>query len=69
MSELLVKGTNHQVLMKFQQICLKQKVGQFAVRSINFYSVRNKEELPEQWKQSVILPVYKQGEKTDGSSC
>jgi hypothetical protein len=31
------------------------------------YSVRNKEELPEQWKQSVILLVYKQGKKTDGS--
>jgi hypothetical protein len=25
----------------------------------------NKEELPEQWKESVIVPVYKKGDKTD----
>jgi hypothetical protein len=24
----------------------------------------NKEELPEQWKQSIIVPVYKRDEKT-----
>jgi hypothetical protein len=26
------------------------------------------EELPEQWKESVILPVHKKGEKTDCSN-
>jgi hypothetical protein len=25
----------------------------------------NEEELPEQWKESVILPIYKKGDKTD----
>jgi hypothetical protein len=25
----------------------------------------NKEELPEQWKESVIVPVHKKGDKTD----
>jgi hypothetical protein len=25
----------------------------------------NKEELPQQWKESVIVPVYKEGDKTE----
>jgi hypothetical protein len=33
---------------------------------INF--IWNKEELPEQWKESVIVPVYKKGDKTDCSN-
>jgi len=28
-------------------------------------SVWNKDELPQQWKESVILPVYKKGDETD----
>jgi len=28
-------------------------------------SIRNKEELPEEWKESIILPVYKKGDKTN----
>jgi hypothetical protein len=28
----------------------------------------NKEELPEQWKESVVVPVYKKGGKTDCSN-
>jgi hypothetical protein len=28
-------------------------------------SVWNKEKLPDQWKESVILPVHKKGDKTD----
>jgi uncharacterized protein Yka (UPF0111/DUF47 family) len=28
-------------------------------------SIWNKEELSEQWKESIILPVYKKGNKTD----
>jgi hypothetical protein len=27
-------------------------------------SIRNKEELPEQWKKSLIVPIYKKGNKT-----
>jgi hypothetical protein len=27
--------------------------------------VWNKEELPDQWKESIIVPVYKKGDKTD----
>jgi hypothetical protein len=28
----------------------------------------NKEELPEQWKESIVVPVYKKGDKTDCSN-
>jgi hypothetical protein len=31
-------------------------------------SVWNKEELREQWKESIVLPVYKKGDKTDCSN-
>jgi hypothetical protein len=26
-------------------------------------SIRNKEELPEQWKESIIVPIYTKGER------
>ena len=28
----------------------------------------NKEELPEEWKESIIVPIYKKGDKTDYSN-
>jgi hypothetical protein len=31
-------------------------------------SIWNKEELPDQWKKSIIVPVYKKGDKTDCSN-
>ena len=31
-------------------------------------SIWNKEELPEEWKESIIVPVYKKGDKTDCSN-
>jgi len=44
------------------------KVGGRATRSeINklIISIWNKEELPEELKESIIVPVYKKGDKTD----
>jgi hypothetical protein len=29
------------------------------------YCIWNKEELPQQWKESIIVPIYKKGDKTD----
>jgi hypothetical protein len=31
-------------------------------------SIWNKEELPEQWKESIIVPIYKKGDKIDCSN-
>jgi hypothetical protein len=31
-------------------------------------SIWNKEELPQQWKQSITVPIYKKGDKTDCSN-
>jgi hypothetical protein len=31
-------------------------------------SIWNKEELPEQWKEPIIAPIYKKGDKTDCSN-
>jgi len=35
------------------------------VRFINLLFVWNKEELPEEWKESIIALTYKKGNKTD----
>jgi hypothetical protein len=29
------------------------------------HSIWNKEELPQQWKESIIVPIYKKGDKTN----
>jgi len=31
-------------------------------------SIWNKEELPEEWKESIIVPIYKKGNTTDCSN-
>ena len=31
-------------------------------------SIWNKEEFPEEWKESSIVPIYRKGDKTDGSN-
>ena len=32
-------------------------------------STWNSKELPEEWKESIIVPIYKEGDKTDCSNC
>ena len=36
-------------------------------KSIN--CIWNKEELSEEWQESIIVPVYKKGDKTNCSNC
>jgi len=31
-------------------------------------SIWNKEELPEEWKETIIVPIYMEGDKTDCSN-
>ena len=31
-------------------------------------SIWNKEELPEEWKESITVPIYKKGDKTDSGN-
>jgi hypothetical protein len=31
-------------------------------------SIWNKEELPEEWKESIVVPICKKGDKTDCSN-
>ena len=31
-------------------------------------SIWNKEKLPEEWKESIVLPIHKKGDKTDCSN-
>jgi hypothetical protein len=31
-------------------------------------SIWNKEELPEEWKESIIVPIYKEEDKTDSNN-
>jgi hypothetical protein len=40
------------------------KILLFSIQNL-INSVWNKEELPDQWKESIIVPVQKNGDKTD----
>jgi hypothetical protein len=40
---------------------------QSEIHKLNNY-IQNKKELPDQWKESIIVPIYKKGNKTDYSN-
>jgi hypothetical protein len=63
------EDANHQILIRCQQNLLKQGIEQFALeihKLIN--SIWNKEELPEEWKESIIVPICQKGDKTGYSN-
>ena len=39
----------------------------YEIRKLFIY-IWNKEELPEEWKESIIVPIYKRGDKTECST-
>jgi transposase-like protein len=45
----------------------KQEVMSAVHKLIN--SIWNKEELPDQWKESIVVPIHKKGEKTYCNYC
>jgi hypothetical protein len=49
---------------------LIQAVGEILHSKIHklINSIWNKEKLPDQWKESIIVPVHKKGDKTDCSN-
>jgi len=54
---IVVKWRNH-----FSQLLNGSEINKL----IN--SIWNKEELPEEWKESINVPIYKEGDKTDCSN-
>jgi hypothetical protein len=39
----------------------------FEIHKLNNF-IWNKEELPEKWKESIIVPIYRKGDKMDCSN-
>jgi hypothetical protein len=80
-AEPLVPGPSHLEveiaianLKKYKSTCshqipaeLIQAGGEILLSAIHrlINSVWNKEELPDKWKESIIVPVHKKGDKTD----
>jgi hypothetical protein len=42
--------------------------GTYGLKSIHLLIVFENEELPDQWKETIIVPVYKKGGRTDYSN-
>jgi hypothetical protein len=38
------------------------------VCATTYYAIWNKEELPHQWKESIVVPIHKKNDKTDCSN-
>jgi hypothetical protein len=56
-------------LIRFQQNWFKQG-GETLQSEIHklIMLISNKEELPHQWKKSLVVPIHKKGDKTDCSN-
>ena len=60
-----LRVTNHQVFIKFQQNLLRQggRTNRPDLCKI-INSIWNKEKLPDGWKQSINVPIYKKDDKS-----
>jgi hypothetical protein len=59
------KGLNRQVVIKLIQT--GGEILRFKIHNL-INAIWNKEKLPDQWKESIIVPVHKKGDKTDCSN-
>jgi hypothetical protein len=61
-----LKGRNCHVVNKFHQNVIKVR-GEILLSAIHklINTLWNKEELPDQWKESIIVPIHKKCNKTD----
>jgi hypothetical protein len=69
--ELAIEKLRSHILPDIDQIPAKPiKVGgrkmHYEIHKL-IISIWNKEELPEEWKEWIIVPIYKSGDKTDFS--
>jgi hypothetical protein len=58
------KDTNNQIPTEFMKA--EGRTMRFDIHKL-IYSIWNKEELPEEWKESIIVPIYKKGDTTNCS--
>jgi hypothetical protein len=49
----------YQIVVKFWQHWFKQEVKHYSVRCMNSFIVWNKHALPDEWKKSITVSVYK----------
>jgi hypothetical protein len=54
------KSVNRQVVIKFLQNFFKKEAKCYYLRA-----VWNKEELPDRWKESIIIPIRRKGDKAE----
>jgi hypothetical protein len=73
------KGVQHfEMKLYDKMVALEDNLNLYGINSnIKFESdleihkiklILNKEEFPHQWKESVVVPIYKKGDKTDCSN-
>jgi hypothetical protein len=64
--EMAIKKLKVQITRHSSHPCRIDKMRGRTIRSDShklINSVFNKEELPEEWKESIIVPIFKKGEK------
>jgi hypothetical protein len=59
------KGIKHQVLIRTDSSKGKALHSKIQKLIMLFW---NKDELPHQWKESIVVPIHKKGDKTDCSN-
>jgi hypothetical protein len=59
--------TVHKVTARLEKVKAGGRIIRSEIHEL-LISIWNKEELPEEWKELAIVPIYKKGDKTDCSN-